>query len=547
MSSLTIRDEISNLQWQVWPVPDPIPPGAVHETGAYLFELHDSKAAAADLLVDDVALEALRTSTPFSARWRWSPGFHAGSIQIELRLSGQQPRRFEVITDPDQRKLTRHDFDAMVREILDDTFALFSLSSFKVGVARGAGSRPPPIARLEFLRSRVDELEDVVAHIARSPRRYLSAEDVPIPYHRINRVSGEEVLRSFRSAQVNRERSKPSRLPDALKGFLPARIRVRKRVSSLDIPEHRQIGACLRAWAMWLRVVGEQLEARSQADSDLRQQANTWAARCRQLSRRVRICADAPPFVEAAEAPARVTVSSLFRRDPAYRRFYCLWRDMDLGIASVFGDFLNMPLARTFELYELWCFLRLVRSAAEEFGPAGVEVRDLFIADASGSVTIAAGAVTVPVGRGWKLCFQKRYREFWIEPDQRGSFSRAMVPDIVVQQDLPSERLIVLDAKYRINDGLNDALSSIHTYRDALIKEVGEGGFQGIVTAAYLVTPHVPSLSSDYRSTPLPGRLFHPEYRPMFRLGAVTLRPGMSAGEVTTCLRRIVADSSLAV
>ena len=90
---------------------------------------------------------------------------------------------------------------------------------------------------------------------------------------------------------------------------------------------------------------------------------------------------------------------------------------MNLGIAAVFGDFLNMPLARTFELYELWCFLRLVRAAAEEFGPAGLDVSDLFISDAAGGVTLAAGAVTVPVGSGWKLCFQRQYREFWIEPD----------------------------------------------------------------------------------------------------------------------------------
>jgi len=45
-----------------------------------------------------------------------------------------------------------------------------------------------------------------------------------------------------------------------------------------------------------------------------------------------------------------------------------------------------------------------------------------------------------------------------------------MTPDVVAalgpNADRP-ERLKVLDAKYRIDDGLNEALSSIHTYRDA--------------------------------------------------------------------------------
>ena len=110
-------------------------------------------AATADLLIDDRPLEALRAQAPDMARWRWSPGFHAGTVEAELRLAGQAPRRFEVVTDPDRRKLTRDDFDTMVREILDDTFALFSLSSFRKAVARGTGGRPPAIARLEFLRS----------------------------------------------------------------------------------------------------------------------------------------------------------------------------------------------------------------------------------------------------------------------------------------------------------------------------------------------------------------------------------------------------------
>ena len=114
------------------------------------------------------------------------------------------------------------------------------------------------------------------------------------------------------------------------------------------------------------------------------------------------------PFSEAGDATPRLMLSTVFRNDPAYRRFFRLWQDMNLGIAAIFGDFLNMPLARTFELYELWCFLRLVRAATEEFGSEGLQTRDLFITDTAGGLTVAAGAVCVPVAGGWKLCFQKR-------------------------------------------------------------------------------------------------------------------------------------------
>jgi hypothetical protein len=544
MPALLIRSETTGAAWRVWPDAEAVAPGSIQETGSYLFELHDSTdAATADLLIDDIPLEALRARAPDTARWRWSPGFHAGLVEAELRLPGHAPRRFEVITDPDRRKLTRDDFDAMVREILDDTFALFSLSSFRKAVARGSGGRPPAIARLEFLRSRIEKLETAVAAIARNPRRMLTAEEIVLPYHRANRATGLEVMRSFRSGRIVHESAKPSRLPAALKGALPERIRVRQRLSSLDLAEHRQMGACLRSWSAWLDAAAQQLErSRPDNDTELRQGAAGWAIRCRRLSRRVGVLAKEPALAEAGDAAPRLILSALFRA------FYRLWQDMSLGIAAVFGDFLNLPLARTFELYELWCFLRLVRAAAEEYGPAGLDIRDLFISDAAGGVTLAAGAVTVHVGSGWKLCFQKQYREFWIEPDGRGSYSRVMSPDVVAVHEPAAAgeagRLIVLDAKYRIDDGLNDALSSIHTYRDALVREVQSGSVEGIVTAAYLLTPHLPALAAGYRETPMPGRLFHPDYRAGFRFGAVTLRPSMTAGEIATALRQIVADAT---
>jgi hypothetical protein len=147
----------------------------------------------------------------------------------------------------------------------------------------------------------------------------------------------------------------------------------------------------------------------------------------------------------------------------------------------------------------------------------------------------------------WFWRWRKPYREFWLEADGRGSFSRTMLPDVVIAGPVAAggrERLIVLDAKYRIDENLNDALSSIHTYRDALVRETDGAIETMIVTAAYLLTPHIPELAGDYRSTALPGRLFHPEYRRSFRFGAVTLRPGMSMEALRECLRVIVADAA---
>lgn len=549
MTALYILAEGGGPAWQVWPVQDAVPPGTVRERASYLFELRDcDDALAADLLIDDAPVEALRSREPRKARWRWQPGFHAGMVEAVLRVPGFGTRRFEVTTDPDLRKLTRDDFDAMVREVLEDTFALFSLSAFRKGIARQPGNRPPPLARLEFLRSRADAIVATVETIARAPRHYLRAEDIAVPAHRATRATGPEIIKSFRSGVIRTETVTPSRLPAALKGRLPAHITLRQRRNSVDIPEHRQIKACLRSWSAWLGGVAELLaKAGATDDPEIVTTAGSWAGRARRIARRLNDVSAAGFMTEVGEGPALLRMSSLFRNDPVYQRFYRLWQDMNLGLAALFGDFLNMPLARTYELYEMWCFLRLLRAAVEEYGATGVDLSNLFLGEASGGVTIATGAITVLIGGDRVLCFQRQYREYWVEDSREGSFSRTMVPDVVLAgRDLggPERRVIVLDAKYRINDGLNDALNSIHTYRDALVQEVASGRTEGIVTAAYLLTPHVPAgLKTDFKDTPVPGRLFHPEYREKFRFGAVTLRPGMSGEELRNCLQTIVADA----
>jgi len=125
-----------------------------------------------------------------------------------------------------------------------------------------------------------------------------------------------------------------------------------------------------------------------------------------------------------------------------------------------------------------------------------------------------------------------------------------MRPDVVAAlkpaKAVGTERLIVLDAKYRIDEGLNEALNSIHAYRDALVWEAKTDAIEGIVSAAYLLAPTLSALTSSYRDTELPGRLFHPEYRKSFRFGAVSLRPGMSIEDVRAALWLVISDTRTA-
>jgi hypothetical protein len=535
---------------KIWPGEASLPVGMIQEARTYIFESRDiSDPASAELYIDGLPLEALRAPEGGTARWRWSPGFHAGAVELLLDLSTGDRHRFDLTTDPDLKKLTRTDFDNMVREILGDTYSLFSLSAFRTGIARGIGHDVPPLSRLEFLRSRIDEIEKVVRTIDRQPVRVLRAGEEWIPYWKARSITPQEILRSFRSGRILTEPSGPGRLPENLQRRFPAKLRKNLKSVGLNIREHQDIKASLKAWAAWMIAVADRLDRIRSDDKERITAQRLWAKRCRALAGRLHNLLQLPLFDEVTDRHAKIVATSIYRRIPPYGKFFRLYSDMNLGLAGVLGDFLQMPLARTFELYELWCFLRLLRAAVNRYGVEPSEINKLFsYSDQTRSVTLPRDAVTVSVPGGYSLSFKRNYREFWIEPDRRGSFSRSMIPDISFSVTSPvgfPGKVIVLDAKYRISEQLNDAIASIHMYRDALV-EPGEGGrIQHIVHAAYLISPHVAAFSGSWQTSPMPGRLFHPEYRNSFRFGAVTLRPGMPMSEVERTLSTILEDAGV--
>jgi hypothetical protein len=433
----------------------------------------------------------------------------------------------------------------MVSEILQDSLDLFSLGGFRTGISRGVGNRPPPIARLEFLRSRVDEIELAVRSIARQPRQRMAVDPVSLPYHKARRASGQDIARSLRSGRILREEGDPPyALPEVLAGALPALIHTRRRFSSTDTPENRQVLASLRYWSQWLLTTAEQFRAASGAEN--RAVTIKWARRCRSLAARLDRLTLLPAFVDVSAAAAEMRLTSVFRRDVAYRAFYGLWRDFNLGLANLQGEFLNIPLSETFNLYELWCYLRLVRAAtASGEGSEATSVTGLFEIESGGGVVLSpvGAAATLP---SVTILFQRSYREYWLERGGQGSFTRTMTPDIVVTTPGGTEgaKLIVLDAKYRVEQALNDAISSIHMYRDALVEAESVPGVRRVVDAAYVITPFAPvGLTDDFKRTDVPARFFHPGYRATFRLGALTMIPGMSLDKVRDGLRLLIADA----
>ena len=66
-------------------------PGSFRKPEAICSSCVTRRSRCGRLLIDDRPLEGLRAPGLVRARWRWAPGFHAGTAEAELRLAGQQP------------------------------------------------------------------------------------------------------------------------------------------------------------------------------------------------------------------------------------------------------------------------------------------------------------------------------------------------------------------------------------------------------------------------------------------------------------------------
>jgi hypothetical protein len=175
----------------------------------------------------------------------------------------------------------------------------------------------------------------------------------------------------------------------------------------------------------------------------------------------------------------------------------------------------SLPLDRTYELYELWCYVGILAAVAERFPASRPQVAELLkgcpTASGLGIVLAAGKSSEIPLGAGMRISYQRRFGSK-PSPDGARTLLLEVIPDVTISrvEDGKCVGLVVLDPKYRANQSLLDGLRDMHVYRDAI---VGSDGLRLIKAAAALA--------------PRPGGLPEAtEELPSDRPGILALRPG---------------------
>ena len=433
-------------------------------------------------------------------------GSQVGTSRFVIELGGAPHVAFEVEVFPSKLDY-RDDYERLRTDVeaLADELAFAYLRATYTPAAPLPERTSGLLARLLLLRHALGDLERALEPVAARPERGVVWERHAVRAERVRRPD----------AAVRRAARRESGLAEGERGAL--RLPSRGARYTLDTPEHRWLAYELRQIALQLRAARE---AESAGRPSLRLRATVrelegleW--RVEQLRRRVPT--EAPPTPPAPTL--RLT------RAPAYREAYraCLLLRHGVRVA---GGPLELALKDLHELYELWCFLTLVRLAAEVAGrplPAAAlvrpERRGLHLRLRHG----LESAVALELDGGGRLTITNNPRfggPDLLVPQQ---------PDVLLSLRRPGgpTRHAVLDAKYRLDAspgyrrryGLpgppTDALGDLHRYRDAI-----RIGGERAVTHAVALFPYRESRPGEWAASRHRRALLD------LGVGAIPLLPG---------------------
>ena len=252
---------------------------------------------------------------------------------------------------------------------------------------------------------------------------------------------------------------------------------------------------------------------------------------------------------EVDDYKATQSMSLVFEMAPGYRELYKYYLMMQRGL-SVHGDVFRMSLKDTAQLYEYWCFIKLVTLMKKNYHLASPDV--IKVDNTGVTITLVKGKksevkfINPRTGETITLSYN---------PGEQNTQTVNQKPDNVLTlekrgTDVPY--MYVFDAKYRIENNPTDAfypdnkpgpkvddINTMHRYRDSIVYENNTQSrfmFEKKMFGAYVLFPYNDP-DGEYKD--------HRFYKSIesVNIGGLPFLPGTTE-LLETFLGELVADSS---
>lgn len=420
------------------------------------------------LVIDDALIPPSRHDPEPS--WQWEPGFYAGEVLAELLDAREHViARYRLDVAPHASKLGREAFVRMADDLFDFEPALLlgtESARYDVGQEGSFTDTHLAYARLRLYGA---DLVSSLARIRHGAITRLKRERALRPPHRVRRIDHHTIRNALRNpASVTLLRPADG---TAASGAALTHFDVPHSYDDLDNAANRAITAAAMGVIRHARQVATRLTAiaASEGASETRTPlADRIPGRRRYLENlagQLGGILKNPPFSHVSRPGFSAAGLNAISAHPVYARAFRYCRStLRIGVG---GE--SRPdwtwLSPTWEIYERWCFLQVLRTL-QDVHPG------------------ASWRAVNPSARhdrlAWRGVGPRGETTVWLQPRAPAgdmppshgfqSISGERCPDIVVTLDTHQHRrFIVFDAKYRTTrSSVLDAMASAHVYRDSL-------------------------------------------------------------------------------
>ena len=415
------------------------------------------------LLVDDAPLAPVADSP---GEWKWTPGFYAGEVDVEMQNADNKPvGRWRLDVNPDPEKASREVFQQMLDDIRRYNPAL---TIGQEPAQRQFGALEEfydPIIEFYRLRSRAEQIHRALAAVNREPvqtlrpRRHLT---LPHLVRRADRQSARAALRQ------------PVLL--AIAGVLPKEKVSFTQPPVVDTPavEYHYDNPANRCLLYMLRQLQQRcskLTKKLQEDVDKEDSSETetaltprwpvWKKVLSQLNQRLERASRQLPFRDVTRPEVTAAGLNAVAAHPLYAQFWRVgWEALRRGIAGPEVDWL--PLNPTWGIYERWCFVKMSRWVKNLF-PKMCWTDPSNRAD--GKYQSLEGESIE--GDKVRLQFQAQFRNTQGKKNDFWSVSGERHPDIVLDWTIGNNTgFLIFDAKY--TKYVLNKMETAHIYNDSL-------------------------------------------------------------------------------
>ncbi|UTE78494.1 DUF2357 domain-containing protein [Rossellomorea sp. KS-H15a] len=409
--------------------------------------------------------------------------FQSGSVKVFLN-----GKEYETFIYPDSRKLSEQQFDVMIEEILEESNSCFQLSGLEREVSVSGKSRGASWTQWIYIERSMQPLRQIFDRIEKQPFSRL----VKLP----NVQKRERVQRVAHTTLNWLDK----------RGYgetIPLNVETTKTFETVDVYENQVLKKQLFDLTTLLRTYMKVERA------DISKKAETFHSLIRRWI-------NSPFLQEVSMHQGTYSITQKFRKHPIYRQWYKWFEQLYKHDREGIGFDYPVAMKDTFQLYEMWCFMKIVGILREL--NLVEETKGLYKTTESGIfIDLAQNKESrIRLRDGKSLYFQRNYRynskEFY-------TYTQRMIPDIVLECE---KEIIVFDPKYRVPGNLGTALGEMHKYRDGIVhRETGGRA----VREVYILTP-----TSDDSVEAM--RYFQEGYHDRYRMGALQMVPGAGNKEM---------------